>query len=58
MNRYEWLKFGIDNGFCSDLHCDTHNGIPMTDEEAEAFDAGDDWCCHVVRVFDGTENIH
>jgi hypothetical protein len=46
----EWLKYGVDNGFCSEQRCDTHEGIPMTETETELFENGNDPCVHVVRL--------
>lgn len=52
MNIYEWLEYGRTRGWCSEFHCDIHNGAPITDEEAEALDRGDERCCYVVRIFE------
>jgi len=30
--------------------CWTHDGIAQTDEEAQAFEAGEDPCLHVIRL--------
>lgn len=52
MNIHEWLDYGKARGWCSEAHCDTHNGAPLTDEEAERYDSGEDLCCYVVRLFE------
>ena len=46
----EWLKFGIDNGYCTDQFCSTHDGGPMHESEELAWDRGDDPCLHMVRL--------
>jgi len=47
----EWLKYGVDNGFCSEQVCDTHEGLPIADEEIELYDDGEtDLCAYVVRL--------
>jgi hypothetical protein len=46
----EWLKYGVDNKFCTEQFCDTHDGGPMHETEMEAWDRGDDPCKHVVRL--------
>ena len=46
----EWLKFGIDNGYCTDQFCNTHDGGPMHETEEIAWDQGNDPCQHVVRL--------
>lgn len=46
----EWLQYGIDNGYCTQQFCNTHDGGPMHETEAIAWDEGDDPCQHVVRL--------
>ena len=46
----EWLKFGYDKGWISDVFCNTHDGGPMTDEEEKQWEDGQDPCMFVVRV--------
>jgi hypothetical protein len=45
-----WLRFGIEQGWCSTEWCYTHDGIPLTDYENEQFDEGGDPCVHIVRL--------
>lgn len=52
MNMGEWLDYGIEKGFCSDTSCNTHDGVEGTDEENAAWEAGEDPCQHVVRLWD------
>jgi hypothetical protein len=54
-SRAEWLAEGIEAGFCSDVVCLTHDGVPMSAEEAGQWEDGDDPCAAVVRV-DGKWN--
>lgn len=46
-----WLRRGISNGWISEVVCDTHEGLPMTDEEMEEWDGGWDICIPAVRVW-------
>lgn len=46
----EWLAEGIEAGFCTRPVCDTHDGVPWTDEEAEQWEEGWDPCAPVVRL--------
>lgn len=48
----EWLKFGSDKGWISDVFCNTHDGgySAMTEEEIAEWDEGGDPCMFVVRV--------
>jgi len=56
---YEWLQQGMELGFILPPpdhsgkqfeSCWTHDGIAQTDEEAQAFEAGEDPCLHVIRL--------
>ena len=49
---YDWVRHGIDAGFCSRSVCVTHEGTPYTEAEADAFDDGDDLCCPVLRIYE------
>jgi len=35
MSFDHWLRLGIELGHCGPAVCDTHDGTPMTEEEAE-----------------------
>lgn len=48
----QWLNAGINAGYCSPPWCDTHNGPPLTEDEAEAFYDGEDVHCYVLRLLD------
>lgn len=47
----EWIAQGVLLGFCSDVVCETHDGLPSTDEEAEQWEAGYDPCVPAVRLY-------
>jgi hypothetical protein len=47
----EWLQVGIDSGWISEPICATHEGVPSSPEETEEWDAGEDPCECVVRVW-------
>jgi hypothetical protein len=51
MDFEEWLKTGIENGWCGPAVCFTHDGLPTTQAEDEEFDNGDP-CIHVIRLYD------
>lgn len=48
---WHWLNHGVANGWCSEPACGTHDGIPSTPEEQEAWDDGLDPCEHVLRLW-------
>ena len=47
----EWLAHGVLNGWISYPACATHDGIPSTDAETEAWEEGWDPCEHVLRLW-------
>jgi hypothetical protein len=51
-----WILEGIDKGWCSDAVCDTHEGLPWTDEEMAEHEEGYDFCIPAVRVY-GLEKV-
>jgi len=51
MDFVDWLNYGIDMGWCSPIACDTHEGLPMTDEEMEGWEFGNDDCIPAVRIW-------
>ncbi len=51
MDIYEWLSYGMEQGFCTDVVCETHDGIPQTMEEIVQWDAGEDPCVPAVRIW-------
>jgi len=50
MDFDQWLKYGIDNGFCTDQFCNTHDGFPMSEAEEAEWEEGGDPCAHMVRL--------
>lgn len=49
--QLRWLNKGIKRGYCSRPVCDTHDGLPMYEEEVDAWDEGDDLCIPAVRLY-------
>lgn len=52
----EWIKQGTEQGWCSVPLCDTHDGLPMTKEEEQAWEEGGDPCVHVIRLYSSPED--
>lgn len=50
----DWIKYGIEKGWCGPPVCYTHDGLPMTEEESQTDDL-DAYCLHVVRMYDDIE---
>ena len=51
LSVFEWVGIGFHAGFCSDAVCETHQGLPATEEEMELWEAGEDPCVAGVRVY-------
>jgi hypothetical protein len=51
MTIEEWLDLGIENGWCSKPVCNTHDGLPSSAAEDEAWDQGYDPCVPAVRLW-------
>ena len=52
----EWISHGIDQGWISEVVCETHDGLPWTDEESLEWQDGSDFCVPAVRVY-GLERV-
>ena len=47
---WEWLEYGIENGYCTQQFCQMHDPWPITDAEELELSNGYDPCVHVVRL--------
>ena len=47
----DWLEQGVRKGWVAEPTCATHQGTPTTEEEDAAWEAGDDPCEVVMRVW-------
>jgi hypothetical protein len=52
---YEWLQYGMDAGWVGPVVCETHDGLPMTAEEEEAFWESDP-CIRILRVYESPDH--
>jgi hypothetical protein len=52
MEYFEWRDLGISKGWISDPFCDTHSAGPITDEEDQAWENGEDPCMFVFRIYE------
>lgn len=53
MTFEQWADYGLNAGWCGPVVCSTHDGTPMSDEEADQFDDGLDPCIPIIRLYDG-----
>lgn len=51
MTFEEWLKVGRENKWISEPVCETHDGLPLTQTELDAWDEGGDPCIHALRLY-------
>jgi|TARA_R110000803_G_scaffold23928_2_gene58254 hypothetical protein len=51
MEFIEWFELGRAKGWCSELTCSTHDMLPMSEPEIEAWEAGEEPCLFGVRVY-------
>ena len=56
----EWLQYGIDNGFCSDIHCTTcDQGVVVDQQERELLENKEEICLPYVRIWpQDTSGLH
>jgi hypothetical protein len=55
MTLAEWLELGQQLGYCSESVCNTHDGLPMTDQENQLWEDGEDPCVPAVRLWTNNE---
>lgn len=48
----QWLKIGYDNGWISDAFCQTHDGVPWSEEEEAEWEDGGDPCALCFRFYE------
>lgn len=57
MSFDEWVTLGINNGWCGAPICETHDGVPMSDEEYEEMEEhGEPPCIHILRLYENDEH--
>lgn len=57
MTFEEWLRYGFNQGWCGVPVCDTHDGLPMSDEEYAIMEIdGEPPCMHIIRLYEDAEH--
>jgi len=46
----DWIKYGYEQGWISDVFCNTHEGPPLSEEEIQEWDDGGDPCSFHVKI--------
>jgi len=47
----EWMEIGLRQGWTTPPLCYTHDGLPTTPNEDQAFEDGDDICIRIMRLY-------
>jgi hypothetical protein len=47
----EWIKIGIEQGWCGPTVCYTHDGLPLSVKEEEELWEQDP-CVHIIRLYE------
>jgi hypothetical protein len=55
MSYEDWLKIGLLQGWCGPSVCETHDGVPMSQTEIDAYEDGEDPCVHILRLYEDAE---
>lgn len=56
MTFEEWIETGVREGFCGPPICEVHDGMPMSRQEHEAWNSGEDICLYMIRLYDDLEH--
>lgn len=51
LNFSDWMKYGIEKGWCGPPVCYTHDGLPMTITEFDSEDL-DEHCIQILRMYE------
>jgi hypothetical protein len=46
----QWIKIGIERGWCGPAVCYTHDGLPLSSREEEELWEQDP-CIHIIRLY-------
>lgn len=52
MDQTTWLRYGWEKGWAGPPICYTHDGLPMSNDELEDWDNGEDICISIIRLYD------
>ena len=52
----EWLRRGVEAGFCGPPVCQVHDGLPTSADEDAEWDEFGEICAHVLRLYRDAEH--
>jgi hypothetical protein len=47
----EWMEFGMRKGWIAHPVCGMHDSLPMSPQEVQDFEDGEDHCIPVMRIW-------
>jgi len=50
----DWMRVGMENGWCGPSVCYTHDGLPLSEAEEGEFEEHDP-CIHIIRLYPDAE---
>jgi hypothetical protein len=53
----DWIRIGLEKGWCGPPVCYTHDALPTSQEEDDAWSEGDDPCMHIIRLDENEEHM-
>lgn len=56
MRQDDWIEMGVKMGWCSPPICEPHDGMPISEEEANQYEEGSDPCVHILRLYFNEEH--
>ena len=48
---WKWYEEGVSRGWCSESVCETHEGLPWSEDECNEWQDGNDFCVPAVRLY-------
>lgn len=54
-NFDQWLRIGIEQGWCGPAVCYTHDGLPLSFKEEEELWEQDP-CIHIIRLYEDLDD--
>ena len=56
MTFEEWVRYGLEKGYCGPPVCETHDGLPVSPQEESDFYDGEAPCILILRITEDREH--
>ena len=53
----DWMRIGLEKGWCGPPVCYTHDALPTSRGEDDAWSEGEDPCMHIIRLYENEEHM-